>query len=1104
MDDEIHVRFDADERLDINIILKKLNGCENIDKKKEEATGDKDAEENIIVNDCNIESEYLIIDASEAISKDEEYSNIVDAAVKLGIKYVIDKPLEINRIYPLSQKIICCDGLIDYIKKNKIDGFEILEGDEKYPKIPFELTKEKNWKSSGMTDDEEDSWTEALNISFTRHSLHFNEGFVIRRMLFTLNKDKSVKLVHLTAKKIVDANFWNSFIKEQYKSMPSSISSTENLSENSNELGTYASSSSPNTMNIDNDMEIIENQSILSEKANDINASDIKEKISSKGPNLKKRRCEDSGIDDECDLSLSIPDSKSLTHSTTSTEFKEMKTNETKSFFDVGFPNQLVYYIQELYVNYIYRRSDETLKENIKSLYDFPEFLSKLSNLDGKFYNYIGDTRLCFGFIAQEVEKLFPDLVKKDSDGKYSVDYEGIIALEHQFSQDMNSRLKLIENKAVEWEKIYAKYIKQIEEFLGLFSLYMQENSCKNGNDQGFTKIALEIADILGEKGSQVRSIEKIISSTDSNLYKKWVKESLDLAETEKGRTPGGYFFNIYKNHLQGTKHIKGKGNPHEPRDYQIEIIEKALKLDKALISLPTGTGKTLIAANVLKGIIKPKSNEKGIFIVRDRILGAQQQYVLRSEGNENWRVGCFIGGSSMIDDKNCESINSSSWKRIISDWDVAVITSGLLENVIKESNNEFDWKPIKIIVFDEIHNATKKHPFANLLRYFEQESPSTKIYGFTATPASADSLEQTKISCDILLGLIGGDIPAEFIGIHSQDKRLSNFYSDIDVKLIYIENNQEQDDRVKELRDSMFNLIDSFVNSIDEIIQNDKIFDDVGDKPITKNKIGNKLIKYAEKIEILCRNNKDYINLSSTCWFLSKMASLYQSTDELDDNIFAPLLTILAEANKKKVVELLKIETKNGPKSNIYELIKPILNSSYEYYTLNMIPERIENLLSILEEAYKNKSTYQAIIRVKTRFAAHWLRHWLKKCKKEFIRNPILLLGQKSGQGSIDSFSLSQSKENIQTFKENQSNILIATSIIQEGVDVQNCDLVICIGGAVIASGKDFRQLKGRARDLNGKFYVIVKGSQDRYFYEKGRRQAENQEDITNLMSSL
>ena len=72
-------------------------------------------------------------------------------------------------------------------------------------------------------------------------------------------------------------------------------------------------------------------------------------------------------------------------------------------------------------------RSDARSKTNIEEIHSA---LSGVLNLCGVTYSYNNnDNDKRYGFIAQEVEKQFPNLVKEDDDGKLSVDYLGVIPI---------------------------------------------------------------------------------------------------------------------------------------------------------------------------------------------------------------------------------------------------------------------------------------------------------------------------------------------------------------------------------------------------------------------------------------------------------------------------------------------------------------------------------------------------------------------------------------------------------------------------------------------------------------------------------------------------
>ena len=91
-----------------------------------------------------------------------------------------------------------------------------------------------------------------------------------------------------------------------------------------------------------------------------------------------------------------------------------------------------------------YTRSDIQLKKNIEDLND--NHLDKLDKLLPKSYNFKNDNVKHFGFIAQDVEKEFPNLVSTDNEGMKSVDYLEMIPLLLHKINDLERKLDELKN----------------------------------------------------------------------------------------------------------------------------------------------------------------------------------------------------------------------------------------------------------------------------------------------------------------------------------------------------------------------------------------------------------------------------------------------------------------------------------------------------------------------------------------------------------------------------------------------------------------------------------------------------------------------------------
>ena len=96
-----------------------------------------------------------------------------------------------------------------------------------------------------------------------------------------------------------------------------------------------------------------------------------------------------------------------------------------------------------------YSTSDERLKDNIE-LISNP--IEKVQQLRGVEFDWNDNSlfkagRHDYGVIAQDVQKVLPELVKESHTGYLSVDYDKIIGLLIEVVKEQEKRIKNLENK---------------------------------------------------------------------------------------------------------------------------------------------------------------------------------------------------------------------------------------------------------------------------------------------------------------------------------------------------------------------------------------------------------------------------------------------------------------------------------------------------------------------------------------------------------------------------------------------------------------------------------------------------------------------------------
>ncbi len=119
--------------------------------------------------------------------------------------------------------------------------------------------------------------------------------------------------------------------------------------------------------------------------------------------------------------------------------------------------------------------SDRKFKKNIE---DIKKPLETILNLHGKTYNwrkkefkkYNFTDRKQIGFIAQEVEKIIPEVVFVDKDGEYSMNYTAIIPILVEAIKKQQEQINYLKDKIIDYKSL------DVKDNLGLTKTYFSSN----------------------------------------------------------------------------------------------------------------------------------------------------------------------------------------------------------------------------------------------------------------------------------------------------------------------------------------------------------------------------------------------------------------------------------------------------------------------------------------------------------------------------------------------------------------------------------------------------------------------------------------------------
>ncbi|OAA54768.1 dead box helicase [Niveomyces insectorum RCEF 264] len=160
-------------------------------------------------------------------------------------------------------------------------------------------------------------------------------------------------------------------------------------------------------------------------------------------------------------------------------------------------------------------------------------------------------------------------------------------------------------------------------------------------------------------------------------------------------------------------------------RDYQFNIVKNGL-FQNTLVALPTGLGKTFIAATVILNFYRWTTDAKMIFVAPTKPLVAQQvEACFHIAGIPRSETTLLTGDTS-------PALREAEWasKRLF------FMTPQTLQNDL--SKGYADPKSVALLVIDEAHRATGDYAYVKVIGFLRRFTKSFRVLALTATPGSS------------------------------------------------------------------------------------------------------------------------------------------------------------------------------------------------------------------------------------------------------------------------------------------------------------------------------------------------------------------------------
>ncbi|KAJ5769790.1 uncharacterized protein N7511_001841 [Penicillium nucicola] len=511
-------------------------------------------------------------------------------------------------------------------------------------------------------------------------------------------------------------------------------------------------------------------------------------------------------------------------------------------------------------------------------------------------------------------------------------------------------------------------------------------------------------------------------------------------------------------------------------RDYQFNITQRGL-FHNLLVALPTGLGKTFIAATVMLNWFRWTKDSQIIFVAPTKPLVSQQVTAcLDIAGIPRSQTTMLTGGAS-------PGIRAEEWKA----KRVFFMTPQTLINDLK--TGIADPKRIVLLVVDEAHRATGAYAYVEVVKFLRRFNNSFRVLALTATPGSTVESVQAVID--------GLDISrVEIRTENSIDIR--NYVHARNIEIETFENSDEMVFCMDLMSEALRPLLDQLrtLNAY------------WGKDPMGLTAYGLTKARQQWMLSDAGRNANFGLKGKVNAIF-SVLASLAHGIDLLKFHGIVPFYRhvlhfksgsegqkggggkwqkqIVQDENFKKLMSHVEPWSKNPefighPK---LEYLKSVI--------LNHFMDRGEGKESTEGNV---ESATRVMIFVHFRDSAEEVTRVLKRY--EPMIRPHVFVGQSSAKGS-EGMDQKTQLSIIKEFKKGTYNTIVATSIGEEGLDIGEVDLIVCYDSS--ASPIRMLQRMGRTgRKRAGNITLLLMKGKEEDSYVKAK---DNYEKMQQMIAS-